>query len=240
LFEPCITIEDARLPADFQGQGKLWVGESPAPVVIVYNSILVEPEMVPGGWGDLLDPKWKGTIAFANPTRSGSAYTLLCTMITAMGGPDGGGWEFIRQFVENLDGKILDNSSDAYALVSKGEYCIGLTQEKSASTAKRLGASIDISYPEEGTSAVPDAIAVVKGAASPDLAKRFIDFILGYDNQHVMATLFNRRPIRRDLPPPEGLPPMEEIALIEYDLSWAAESKAAILSMWSELAGGRQ
>lgn len=236
LFEPFTSLYDDRIPKESKDPDSLWVGESPAPVVIIYNTILVSPDDVPTAWTDLLLPKWKGKIASANPSKSGSAYTLLCTMLTAFGGQDGGGWEFIRQFVENLDGKVLDNSADTYRLVADGTFYIGLSQEKSAQTYIQSGAHLGISYPREGTSAVPDAIALVRGSKQRELALQFIHFLLGQDNQNMMATLYYRRPVRTDLQPPKGLPPMSSIKLVDYDLDWASGSKQEILRTWNEIA----
>ena len=235
LFQPITGLDTSSIPVLYRGSDDLWIGESPAPVVLIYNTILVGPEQVPTHWASLLDPLWKGKIAYADPTLSGSAYTLLCTMLSAMGGAGNGGWTYIDQLVENLDGRILSSSSDAYSLVAQGEFYIGLTQEKSATTAINNGATIAISYPGEGTSSVPDAVAIVKGTQRYDLALQFIDFILGFENQRVMATLYNRRPVREGLPPPKGLLEMNEIRLVEYDLAWAATNKAAILRAWSKI-----
>ena len=99
LFEPFTSVFDDWIPKESKDPNFLWVGESPAPVVIIYNTILVSPEEVPTAWSDLLLPKWRGKIACARPGKSGSAYTLLCTMLTAFGGEEGEGWPFIRKFV---------------------------------------------------------------------------------------------------------------------------------------------
>ncbi|MDY0288090.1 MAG: extracellular solute-binding protein [Sphaerochaeta sp.] len=238
LFEPFSTMYDDLIPKESKDSQSLWIGESPAPVVIIYNTILVSAEDIPTSWADLLLPKWRGKIAFANPGKSGSAYTLLCTMLSAYRGEDGGGWTFIRQLFQNLEGKILDNSADTYRLVADGTFPVGLSQEKSAQTYIQRGAHLGISYPREGTSAVPDAIALVKGCRHRSLALTFIHFLLGQDNQNMMATLYYRRPVRTDLQPPNGLPPMSSIKLVDYDLDWAAKGKQEILQKWNEITFG--
>ncbi|AEV29616.1 ABC-type Fe3+ transport system, periplasmic component [Sphaerochaeta pleomorpha str. Grapes] len=235
LFEPYISRFDSLVPENSKDPKHRWIGESPSPVIIAYNTKLLSPQEIPLGWKDLLDPKWKGKIAFADPEHSGSAYTLLNTMLNAMGGEEGGGWEYLEQLVANLDGNLLANSSEAYLLVETGEYYIGLSQEKSIQTAINGGANLAIAYPVEGTSAVPDAIAVVKGCSNPDGAYDFIDFILGEANQNMMSNLFNRRPIRADLQPPPGLPPIQAIPLIDYDLYQASIYKAKILERWRSI-----
>jgi len=223
------TIDDLVSSQDKDPEG-YWIGESPVPVVIMYNTTLIAPEEVPERWSDLLDPKWKGKVAFANPEKSGSAYTILCTMLLALKG-----WDAIPRFAQNLDGKTMDGSAMVYQEVADGQYYIGLTQEKSAKLMLEEGKKVGIAYPAEGTSAVDDAIAMVKGVRHVEEAKAFIEFVLGTPNQKMMARLFNRRPVRRDLAPPEGLPEMKDIPLVPYDLSWASGSKKDILEHWNEV-----
>ncbi|MDY0288089.1 MAG: ABC transporter substrate-binding protein [Sphaerochaeta sp.] len=238
-FEPFTSSSDASIPSASKAMDTTWIGESPVPVVIMYNRDLVGDHEAPKGWADLLDPKWKGKIAFADPAKSGSAYTLLCTMVTAIGKDDGKGWDFITKLVANLDGKIQGSSSNSYKLVADGEYYIGLTQEKSVQTYVLAGANVGMVYAKEGTSAVPDSIAIVKGAKNAENAMVFVDFMLGKENQSVMRDGFNRRPVRNDLAPPTGLPPMSDIKLVDYDFAWASLNKAEIINKWKNIVVGR-
>lgn len=239
FFETFVSDVDVSIPGTSKAANDTWIGESPVPVVIMYNKNLVTDEDAPKGWKDLLDPKWKGRIAFADPAKSGSAYTLLCTMITAIGKDNGEGWAFIKQLVANLDGKIQGSSSNSYKLVADGEYYIGLTQEKSVQTYVLAGANVGMVYAQEGTSAVPDSIAIVKGAKNLENAKTFVNYMLGAENQSMMSTEFNRRPVRGDLAPPAGLPAMADIKLVDYDFAWASLSKADIINQWKNIVVGR-
>ena len=76
------------------------------------------------------------------------------------GGIDAG-WSYVSEFAANLNGKILDSSSKCHKLVASGEYMIGITIEKSA-ILYADNPDIGFCYPADGTSAVPDAIAIVK------------------------------------------------------------------------------
>lgn len=229
LFVPYVSSVDGLIPLHDKDGKRLWTGESPVPVIIAYNTMLVGKEEVPRCWKDLLDSKWKGRIAFASPAESGSAYTLLCTMLIALG------WDGVRQFAKNLDGKLSASSSAVYQSVADGQCALGLTQEKVVQSLIQEGKNIAISYPQEGTSAVDDAIAVVKGTNHQKEAQMFLEFVLSRPNQMMMASLFNRRPVRIDLDPPSGLPPMEKIKLFDYDLDWASNNKQEILEKWAEL-----
>ncbi|MFA6846072.1 MAG: ABC transporter substrate-binding protein [Sphaerochaetaceae bacterium] len=239
-FDAFVSEYDDKILGTLKDKDDRWIGESPVPVVIMYNKDLVGQADVPTGWADLLNPKWKGKIAYADPAKSGSAYTLLCTMITAFGKDNGKGWDFIRSLVANLDGKIQGSSSNSYKLVADGEYALGLTQEKSVQTYLAAGATnIGMVYPKEGTSAVPDSIAIVKGCKNPENARTFVNFMLGKQNQQMMSTDWARRPVRSDLQPAAGLPVLSSIKLVEYDFAWASTQKSEIISKWKDIVVGR-
>ena len=231
-FEPA-TLPDVD-PA-YVDANHYWVGESPLPMVIMYNTNLVSEDQAPKGWEDVLNPDFKGKIAMADPATSGSAYTIMLTMIQAFGKDDNKGWEFIEKFYDNLDGKILSSSSAVYKGVNDGEYAVGLTLEKEAIKYVEAGGPVKIVYPSEGTSAVPDGVALVKGAKNEENAKLFIEFVTGAECQDIMSKEIKRRPVRTDTAPPSGLPDMSTIKLVDYDFAWAAEEKSEILAKWKDI-----
>lgn len=230
LFEPYVSTVDALIPPEHKDSSDLWIGESPVPVVIMYNTTLVTQEEAPKSWSDLLDPKWREKIAFADPAKSGSAYTILATMLISLGGYDS-----LKLFADNLKGHTLDSSKSVYEKVADGQYSIGLTQEKSVQTLIKQGAKVAISYPEDGTTAVDDTVAIVKGTQKRDEAIRFVEYVLSIPHQKMMESLYNKRPVRLDLAPPEGLPKLKTIPLIAYDLKEASATKAMILNKWETL-----
>jgi iron(III) transport system substrate-binding protein len=216
-----------------------WIGESPLPMVIMYNTNLVKEEDVPKSWKDLLKPEFKGKIAMADPSKSGSAYTIMATMIEAYGG-DPAGWDFIKDFYANLDGKVLGSSSGVYKGVADGEYALGLTLEKEAIKFELAGSPTKIVYPSEGTSAIPDGVALIKGAKNEANAKRFIDYVLSKETQTIMSEQLSRRSIRKDAKAPEGLGPLSDITQVDYDFEWAASNKDVNLETWKNIVIGKE
>lgn len=233
-FESYKTDADSAIAAEYKDAKGMWSGESPLPMVFCYNTDLVSKEEMPTSWEGLLDEKWAGKIAYANPAKSGSSYTQLCTMIQLFGGEEGGGWDYVSKLIKNV--VLQDSSSACYKLVNDGEYPIGITLEKSANNYKIAeGSKLDYVYPEEGTSAVPDGIALVKGAPNRELAITFINFITGKECQEMMSKDFSRRPARNDVNAPEGLPAMKDINIMDYDFDWAAKNKEAIVEKFQEM-----
>lgn len=234
FFEAYESPELANIDPVYYDPDFKWLGESPLPMILMYNTDLVAEEDVPTTWKDLLKPEFKGKIAMADPGASGSAYTIMATMVSAYG-KDGAGWDFIDDFIEALEGKIVGSSGGVYKGVADGEYSIGLTLEKAAYPYVLEGAPVKMAYPEEGTTAVPDGVAIIRGAKNMENAKKFIDFALSKETQEIMASELQRRSIRNDVDAPEGLPALSDIKLVDYDFDWASNDKDANLAKWKEI-----
>ncbi len=239
-FEKYASPEAAGFDPEYVDVNGFWSGESPLPMIIMYNKNLVAEKDVPASWADLLDAKWKGKIAYADPNKSGSAYTILCTLLTCFGRDDGKGWDFVKKFYANLDGKLSGSSSAVFKGVADGEYALGLTLEEQAAKYMKAGAPVGIVYPAEGTSALPDGICIIKGAKNIQNAKLFVDFVISRECQSIFATQLNRRPVRSDVAPPAGMVPLNELKLIDYDSVWASGRKEANLAKFKEIMVGKE
>lgn len=233
-FQPYVCANDDVIDEAYKDPDDCWIGESPLPMVIFYNKELIEKDgmTIPTSWEDLTAPEWKGKIAYCLPSKSGSAYTQLCTMILGHGGTEEG-WDFIKKLYENLDGKMVDSSGKCHKMVKDGEFYVGLTLEKAAVQYKDDD-TVGYCYPEDGTSAVPDGIALIKGAPNEENAKLFIDFITSKECQQAENVEWGRRPVRNDLEV-EGLPALSEIKLVDYDFDWAANEKEANIEKFNDI-----
>ena len=206
-FAPYVCANDAVIGDAYKDTADMWIGESPLPMVIIYNKTLIAEEDVPKTWDDLCNPALKGKIAYASPAKSGSAYTQLCTMLFSKPTIEEG-WDMVFSFIKNLDGKVQSSSGDCDKLVASGEYAIGVTIEKSA-VLYNDNPDIGYVYPAKN-SAVPDCVALIKDCPNPDNAKLFIDFVTGLECQTAQNKDWARRPVRTDLVP-EGLVGLETL-----------------------------
>ena len=213
----------------------LWIGESPLPMVFLVNTDLVAEADIPQSWKDLADPKWEGKIAFADPASSGSAFTQLCTMLMIYGEADedyASGWEFVQSLIQNL--VIQSGSSGAHKNVDSGEYPIGITLEKAAVQYDTSDAGhLQIVYPTDGTSAVPDGVAIVKNCPNQELAELFVEYVLSVECQTAQNVDYGRRPIRSDVTP-VGLLDLYDFPIMTYNFDYAAANKAAIVEQWQD------
>ena len=68
--------ESREAAAFFPGQApadKQWTPFTVMPYIIMYNKKLVPEGEAPKSWRDVLDPRWKGKVAYADATKSGSS-----------------------------------------------------------------------------------------------------------------------------------------------------------------------
>jgi iron(III) transport system substrate-binding protein len=214
-----------------------WHGSIMFPMVIIYNPKLVAPEDAPKTWDDLLKPEFKGRIAHADPTKSGSAFTALTIQLAVKGGDNDQGWAWQKRFVENLDGKLLGSSSGTYKGVSDGEYAVGITYEEGALRYYRSGADLEVVYPEDGTINFPIPIAVIKNCPDPESAQAFVDFILSKDVQSRMGEL-NNRTVRMDVELPDFMMPNNSPVFRPYSLD-LLENTDGKLQRWKDLIMGK-
>ncbi len=230
-FDAYVCANDDVIGDAYKDADDMWIGESPLPMVFIYNKNLIAEEDVPKTWDDLCNEALKGKIAYASPAKSGSAYTQLCTMLFSKDTIDEG-WELVFNFIKNLDGKVQDSSGNCHKLVASGEYAVGVTIEKSA-VLYNDNPDIAYVYPEKN-SAVPDGVALIKNCPNPDNAKLFIDFVTGLECQTAQNADWARRPVRSDLTP-VGLVGLDTLDLGNYDFAYAAKNKAEIVEKWNDL-----
>ena len=226
-FSPYVVGSSDSIREPHQAEDAVWTPFSALPVVLIYNTKLVSPDKITG-WSSLSDPIFRGRIAFADPAISGSSFTALATQILA-GNSMG---KTLATLAENLQGKTLSSSGDVLNAVVDGSCLVGITLEETALKYIAAGADLAMVYPEEGTSCVPDASAIVKGAPHSENAKRFLDFTVSYEVQQMLSESSYRRPVRSDIPAGESLLPLQDIVLVDYDIDWACKNRDVILSDW--------
>jgi iron(III) transport system substrate-binding protein len=224
LLEPFVSAHDDMIDPLYK-VGTNWLPYTGIPMVLVVNTDMVSQDEMPASWADLADEKWDQKVAFAGADSSGSAFMQLATVLDVYGEEEG--WALFEAMMGNF---IITNSSGRVPRgTADGEFAIGLTLEEAAQRYVAGGAPVTIVYPEPATSALPDAVALVKNGPNPEGGKLFIDYVLSPEIQAFLVETMQRRSIRTDVPQPEGLPNLEEISIQNYDMAWAGAERDNII-----------
>ncbi|HRX08829.1 MAG TPA: extracellular solute-binding protein, partial [Candidatus Limiplasma sp.] len=144
--------------------------------------------------------------------------------------------EILRLFYQNLEGKVLESSGYVVDAVSEGDCLVGITLEETALKGIAAGKEIGIVYPADGTSSVPDGIAIIKDCAHRENALAFIRFVLGADVQRRLITSYYRHSVLSALMDDDTQ--AQEIQLLDYDIQWASVQKDRILMLWNQMVAG--
>lgn len=227
------TEVDALQAGAYDAEEYKWHAFDIEPMVMIYSTALVDEADAPTSWADLLDEKWVGQIASADPLKSSSAFGVTMGIVAAYGYEEGG-YEFLEKFVPQLDGKVLSSSSGTFKGVSDKEYAIGLTYEEAAMKYIAAGSEMAIVYPTEGTNLVYSPVAIIAGGPNTENAKLFVDYVLSQEVQEQLGAL-NRRTSRSDVVVPDNFVPFEEIPNANVDSKWVVEHTEEFYSVWEDL-----
>lgn len=227
-LEPYVCSRNDRIKEQYRSGDGSYTPFTELPIVLIYNNKLVDASHVPAGWQALFYEYWRGNIAFGDPLKSGSSYTMLATMIQVMGmEPE----VTLKQFAGMLNYTVSAGSGEAVEEVANGSRAVGLTLEETALKAIAKGADISIVYPEEGTSSVPDGCAIVKGAKHEENARQFIEFIVGDDVQQLAVDRLYRRSVLENMQ--ESAEPGMKI--VDFDVELAGSRREEVLKLWTEI-----
>ena len=228
------SYESPMIPYLYEGvydtETYKWYAFDLEPMVMVYNKG-VDP--APTGWKDLLDERFNGKIATADPVKSSSAFACIMAIMGAYGMEDGGGYDFLEKMIANLDGIILSSSSTVYKGTADGEYDVGLTYEEAALRYRSEGANLDVLYPEEGTNIFMSPVTIVKGGPNTENARLFVDYVLSEEVQGQLSGLF-RRSSRTDIALPENFISTTDIPIAPYDINWVVDHTKEFNEFWED------
>ena len=253
LWEPYVSPLDTGLDAGYQNNtGYVTYGNlSGSGCFILNDDLLAELGVEVKGYADLLNPKLKGKIAMGDPTASSSAFAELTNMLLVMGKGSTAAecyqsdeaWQYVKDFVANLDGTILSSSSHVYKDFIAGEYAVGVSYEDPVVQAvidnkDNPDAHISLVYPSEGAVWLPAGVAIVKNAPHMENAKLFIDYLISEEAQTALAATTIRGTMTSIPQTCEGMMSLSDIKVVYEDQAAVVEQKADMIQKWTDILTG--
>ena len=169
LLAPYASKSKGATPTDFRDPDDLWIGTNVHLLVILQNTELLPAAEGPKSWADLLDPNWKGKIAFTDPANSGSAFTNHDDAVQHWG-PGEPGWKGVPQLLANT--KVLNRSTLVFQGVGNGEFPLAFRFEYAGLQWAAGGAPVKVIYPQDGTVAQMEGVAIIHGGPDAEAARK--------------------------------------------------------------------
>jgi iron(III) transport system substrate-binding protein len=193
------------------------VGIYSGPLGFGYNTELIAKKKlpIPKTWGDLLKPEYKGEIQSANPASSGTAYTMIATLVQLMG--EDKAFEYLKKLHGNIATYTRSGTGPIKA-VARGEATISISFVHDGPGEKAQGFPLETITPADGTGAEIGSMSIIKGARNLEAAKKFYEWALTPSAQALgAATLQFQLPSHKETKVDPRVPDFRKIKMINYD-----------------------
>jgi iron(III) transport system substrate-binding protein len=246
--EQGLTLEykSAQLPqlhgwAQQQAQQSAFktVGIYSGPLGFGYNSELIAKKKlkVPQTWADLLDPALKGEIQVANPASSGTAYTMIATLVQLMG--EDKAFEYMKALHKNI-GQYPRSGTGPIKAAARGETTVSISFVHDGPGEKAQGFPVETVTPTDGTGAEIGSMSIVKGARNLEAAKKFYEWALSPQAQQFGAAAKQfQLPSNKGTAIDPRVPDFKKIKFINYDYAkyGASAERRRLIARWEKEVG---
>lgn len=176
---------------------RFWIGTALSGFGIVYNRDMLARLGLdePTSWRDLCDPRLVTWVALADPRQSGSVATAYDSILNNYDWDLG--WQTLRELAANA--RYFANSAPKVPIdVSQAEAAIGIAidfygryqAQAIMESQRRMGQAVDATTARVGYIDPPgevyidaDPITLLRGGPHPEIAHRFIRFVLSDEGQ---------------------------------------------------------
>ncbi|MGJ7503789.1 ABC transporter substrate-binding protein [Variovorax sp. ZT5P49] len=215
------------------------VGIYSGPLGFAYNPELLARKKlpVPKTWGDLLKPEYKGEIQVANPASSGTAYTMIATLVQLMG--EDKAFDYLKALHRNVSQYTRSGTAPIKA-VARGEAAVSISFVHDGPGEKMQGFPLETITPGEGTGAEIGSMSIVKGARNLDAARKFYEWALTPDAQELGAASRQfQLPSNVNTRLDPRVPDFRKIRFINYDYAryGASAERRRLIARWEKDVG---
>ncbi|MGA3403801.1 MAG: ABC transporter substrate-binding protein, partial [Acetobacteraceae bacterium] len=187
----------------------------------------------PACWADLIKPEFKGDVQMADPNSSGTAWTMLATIVQLMG--EDNAFAYFRKLNGNINEYTKAGAAPALA-TGQGETLIGIAFQHDIIQVARTKKPVQVVSPCEGTGYEIGSMSLIKGAHHMDEAKKFYEWALTPQAQTLAAQNGSFQiPSNPATPVPPEAPDLSKVKLIAYDFATygAAATRTRLLARWA-------
>ena len=138
-------------------------------------------------------------------------------------------------YPDQNDTLIVQGHEQVYDMVKRGERVIAAeSADPRVYNDGKPPTNMRTIVSPDGTIVVPSPSAVVKGSPHPNAAKLFAQFNMSVEVQSKLSE-DGRPSARTDVPPPEGLPRLDEIAIYPVDYDYIEANTRQLKAKFAEI-----
>jgi iron(III) transport system substrate-binding protein len=185
---------------------------------------------MPKSWADLLKPEYKGLIQMPTPQASGTATTMVYSLIELMG--EDQAFAYMAKLNANVQTYTSSGTGPSKG-VNVGDAAIGIQFSPAFFQMKANGQPVEIVFPSEGFGFEFPAASILKGAKNYEAAKIFMDWLISKKGQDVLkstGTYFY--PVIADAEIDPVMPAFATLDVIGVDLAYYSSRKAELVERW--------
>ena len=219
-----------------QQAGFKTVGIYSGPLGFGYNPELLAKKKlaVPKSWADLLKPEYKGDIQVANPGSSGTAYTMVATLVQLMG--EDKAFDYLKGLHRNVS-QYTRSGTGPIKAVARGETAVSISFVHDGPGEKINGFPVETITPLEGTGAEIGSMSIIKGARNLEAAKKFYEWALTPAAQEMAAAAKQfQLPSNKNARNDPRIPDFKKIKFINYDYAkyGASAERRRLIAKWEK------
>ncbi len=187
-----------RLAKDYIDADGFWVATNLYVLTPGYNTSLIKKGEEPKTLQDLLDPKWKGKIAWGSANSSSSAPGFVGLVLAEMG--DEKGMDYLRQFAKQNVANLGVAARQVLDQVIAGEYSIALQIYDNHAVISAAQGAPSAFIPMNPAFVVMGVMSATKDAPHPNAGKLLIDFLVDEEGQQIFRDT-DYMPVDPKIPP---------------------------------------
>jgi iron(III) transport system substrate-binding protein len=239
LLEPYMSPNAADVDTAYKDADGNWTGWYIGIFGLAINKDRWAKEMagkpLPATWDDLLGEDLQGKLDFPDPVKTGGGYIFLATQVFRFDRDEAKAMEYMKKLHANI-GQYVGTSPQGIELVGQGQFLMGPNWGHDILTAAGRGQPLEFKAPSDTANEV-GAVSVVKGGPNTPGAKAFVDWVLTKEAGELNVKLSNRLSVRKDVPPSQGAPTLDQVKLVNYDRDWATQNKDRLIKLWQQAVG---
>jgi iron(III) transport system substrate-binding protein len=202
---------------------------------LVFNTSQMKGLPVPDDWTSFANPpkEWEDRVAYVDPRGSSVAFMVLAAMYQTFGE------EKAKQIYLGLKSTRPEVSMNTPASITKlvsGERPLMMyILTNHFGDAIKKGAPLEFKIPTSGAVPFYFAGGVLKNAKHPNAARLYLEFLLDQGQDVIISR--GEYSMRKGAPVPKGLPELDKVKFINFDLKKALAEQKKLIAWWQEVTG---